>query len=61
MNLDEEFVFESGEGDAFMLGSQVWRVAKIDDDRVIAEPAPGAAPRMPFWRGDFPWRPLDLS
>ncbi len=59
--LDEEFVFESGEGDAFMLGSQVWRVATIDDDRVIAEPAPGAAPRMPFWRGDFPWRPLDLS
>ncbi len=59
--LDEEFVFESGEGDVFMLGSQVWRAAKIDDDRVIAEPAPGAAPRMPFWRGDFPWRPLDLS
>ncbi|MYA59466.1 MAG: hypothetical protein F4X40_02755 [Chloroflexi bacterium] len=59
--LDEEFVFESGEGDAFMLGSQVWRVEKIEDDRVIAEPAPGAAPRMPFWRGDFPWRPLDLS
>lgn len=59
--LDEEFVFESGEGDAFMLGSQVWRVSKIEDDRVIAEPAPGAAPRMPFWRGDFPWRPLDLS
>ena len=59
--LDEEFVLESGEGDAFMLGSQVWRVSKIEDDRVIAEPAPGAAPRMPFWRGDFPWRPLDLS
>ena len=59
--LDEEFVFESGEGDAFMLGSQVWRVTQIEDDRVIAEPAPGAAPRMPFWRGDFPWRPLDLS
>ncbi len=59
--LDEEFVYESGEGDAFMLGSQVWRVAKIEDDRLIAEPAPGAAPRMPFWRGDFPWRPLDLS
>ena len=59
--LDEEFVFESGEGDAFMLGSQVWRVAKIEDDRVIAEPAAGATPRMPFWRGDFPWRPLDLS
>ncbi len=59
--LDEEFVLESAEGDAFMLGSQVWRVSKIEDDRVVAEPAPGAVPRMPFWRGDFPWRPLDLS
>ncbi len=59
--LDEEFVYESGEGDPFVLGSQMWRVTKIDDDRVLAEPAPGTAPRMPFWRGDFPWRPLALS
>lgn len=59
--LDEEFVYETREGDAFVLGSQVWRASKIDDDRVIVEPAPGATPRMPFWRGDFPWRPLQLS
>ncbi len=59
--LDEEFVYESRAGDAFVLGSQVWRAADIDDDRVIVEPAPGAAPRMPFWRGEFPWRPLQLS
>lgn len=59
--LDEEFVYESKPGDAFVLGSQVWRAADIDDDRVIVEPAPGAAPRMPFWRGEFPWRPLQLS
>ncbi len=59
--LDEEFVYESGEGDVFMLGSQIWRISKIEDDRVVAEPAPGAAPRLPFWRGDFPWRPLDLA
>ncbi len=59
--LDEEFVYESRAGDVFVLGSQVWRAADIDDDRVIVEPAPGAAPRMPFWRGEFPWRPLQLS
>lgn len=59
--LDEEFVYETKEGDAFVLGSQVWRAADIDDDRVIVEPAPGAVPRMPFWRGEFPWRPLQLS
>ena len=59
--LDEEFVYESGVGDAFVLGSQVWRMSGIDDDKVVAEPAPGALPRMPFWRGDFPWRAFDLS
>ena len=59
--LDEEFVYETKAGDAFVLGSQVWRAADIDDDRVIVEPAPGAVPRMPFWRGEFPWRPLQLS
>ncbi len=59
--LDEEFVFESRAGDTFLLGSQVWRVTDITDDRVVAEPAPGEIPRMPFWRGDQPWRPYDLG
>ncbi len=59
--LDEEFVFETRPGDTFLLGSQVWRVVEIADDRVIAEPAPGEIPRMPFWRGDAPWRPYDLG
>ena len=60
-DLDEEFVFETRPGDTFILGSNVWRVAKIEDDRVVAEPAPGEVPRMPFWRGDAPWRPYDLG
>ena len=59
--LDEEFVYESAVGDVFALGSQVWRAIDIDDDRVVAEPAPGSVPRMPFWRGEFPWRPSDLG
>lgn len=59
--LDEEFVYETRPGDAFVLGSQVWRATEIDNDRVVVEPAPGAPPRMPFWRGEFPWRPLQLS
>ncbi|HEX2186683.1 MAG TPA: DEAD/DEAH box helicase, partial [Chloroflexota bacterium] len=59
--LDEEFVFESRPGDTFLLGSQVWRVAEITEDRVIAEPAPGEITRMPFWRGEYPWRPYDLG
>ena len=59
--LDEEFVYESAVGDVFVLGSQVWRAIDIDDDRVVAEPAPGSLPRMPFWRGEYPWRPSDLG
>jgi ATP-dependent Lhr-like helicase len=59
--LDEEFVFETHPGDAFLLGSQVWRTSEIQDDRIIVEAAPGALPRMPFWKGEFPWRPHDLS
>ena len=60
-DLDEEFVFETRPGDTFLLGSNVWRVTKIEDDRVVAEPAPGEIPRMPFWRGDALWRPYDLG
>ncbi|MBI4674381.1 MAG: DEAD/DEAH box helicase, partial [Chloroflexi bacterium] len=59
--LDEEFVFETRPGDTFLLGSQVWRALEIKDDRVIVGPAAGATPRMPFWRGDAPWRPYALG
>jgi ATP-dependent helicase Lhr and Lhr-like helicase len=59
--LDEEFVFETRPGDAFLFGSQVWRVMEIKDDRLIVAPAPGAVPRMPFWNGDYPWRPYELG
>ena len=44
-----------------MLGSQVWRVLDITQDRVVVGEAPGAMARMPFWHGDLPWRPYDLG
>ncbi len=59
--LDEEFVFETRIGDTLLLGSQVWRVTDLTDDRVVVAEAPGAIPRMPFWRGDYPWRPYELG
>jgi len=59
--LDEEFVFETHIGDTLMLGSQVWRVIDLTDERVVVAEAPGAIPRMPFWRGDYPWRPYELG
>ncbi|MEM7130048.1 MAG: DEAD/DEAH box helicase [Chloroflexota bacterium] len=60
-DLDEEFVYETRVGDTFILGSQVWRVTELTDDKVMVTHAPGATPRMPFWRGDFAWRPYDLG
>lgn len=59
--LDEEFVYETRVGDTLILGSQVWRVTELTDNKVMVAPAPGATPRMPFWRGDFPWRPYELG
>ncbi|MBI5305741.1 MAG: DEAD/DEAH box helicase [Chloroflexi bacterium] len=59
--LDEEFIFETRVGDTFLLGSHTWRVREIADDRIVVEDAAGATPRMPFWNGDYPWRPYELG
>ncbi len=59
--LDEEFIFETRVGDAFLLGSHTWRVRDIADDRIVVEDAADATPRMPFWKGDYPWRPFELG
>jgi ATP-dependent Lhr-like helicase len=59
--LDEEFVFETHPGDVFTLGSQTWRVTDITQDRVIVADAPGQMPRMPFWKGDVPYRDYHLG
>jgi ATP-dependent Lhr-like helicase len=50
--LDEEFVYETKEGDRVVLGSQTWRVVRIDADRVLVERAEPGSSRMPFWRGE---------
>ena len=60
-DLEEEFVYETRVGDAFLLGSKVWRVTEITADRVIVSDAAGATPRMPFWNGDYPHRPYELG
>ncbi len=50
--LDEEFVYETKEGDRIVLGSQTWRVVRIDADRVLVEHGAPGSSRMPFWRGE---------
>ncbi len=59
--LDEEMVHESTAGQTFTLGATTWRIQEITRDRVIVEPAPGEAGRLPFWKGEGPGRPLELG
>merc|ERR1712025_302716 len=44
--LDEEMVFESREGDVFLLGASSWRIEEITHDRVLVSPAPGQPGKM---------------
>ena len=50
--LQEEFVFESRMGDRFFLGSSVWRIERIEKDRVIVSPSNASGAKIPFWIGD---------
>ncbi len=59
--LDEEMVYESRVGDTFALGASSWQITEITHDRVNVVPAPGAAGRLPFWRGDNLGRPAELG
>ena len=59
--LDEEMVYESREGETFLLGATTWRIEEITHDRVVVTPAPGQPGKMPFWHGDRPGRPLELG
>jgi ATP-dependent helicase Lhr and Lhr-like helicase len=59
--LDEEMVFESREGEIFVLGASSWRIVEITRDRVLVEPAPGEPGKMPFWKGDRAARPVEMG
>jgi len=59
--LDEEMVFESSNGDTFVLGATTWRIDEITHDRVLVSPAPGQPGKTPFWHGDGPGRPIEFG
>jgi ATP-dependent Lhr-like helicase len=60
--LDEEFVYETPAGTAFVLGSSVYRLKEVTAHHVIIEPAPGALlPKLPFWKGEGIGRSYELS
>lgn len=59
--VDEEFAVESAIGDVFLLGTSSWRIRRLEPGRVRVENARGAAPSIPFWRGEAPGRTAELS
>ena len=59
--LDEDFAVESLAGDVFLLGTTSWRIRRVEAGRVRVEDAHGAAPSIPFWRGEAPGRTFELS
>ncbi|MDA0333748.1 MAG: helicase-related protein [bacterium] len=50
--LDEEFVWESSEGQSFTLGTQNWTIQKITHNDVFVTPASPKAVALPFWKGE---------
>ena len=59
--LDEDFAVESMAGDVFLLGTTSWCIRRVEAGRVRVEDARGAAPSIPFWRGEAPGRTVELS
>jgi ATP-dependent Lhr-like helicase len=61
--LDEDFAVESSAGDIMLLGNTSWRIRRVESNtgRVLVEDARGAAPTVPFWRGEAPARTDELS
>jgi ATP-dependent helicase Lhr and Lhr-like helicase len=59
--VDEDFAVESLGGDVMLLGNSSWRIRRVQAGRVIVEDAHGAAPTIPFWRGEAPARTPELS
>ncbi len=59
--LDEDFAVESLAGDVFLLGTTSWHIKRVEPGVVRVEDAHGAAPSIPFWRGEAPGRTLELS
>ncbi len=59
--VDEDFAVESLSGDIMLLGNSSWKIRRVQAGRVIVEDAHGAAPNIPFWRGEAPARTPELS
>ncbi|HEX8806523.1 MAG TPA: DEAD/DEAH box helicase [Candidatus Aquilonibacter sp.] len=59
--LDEDFAIESMAGDIFLLGTNSWRIRRVEPGVVRVEDAHGAPPSIPFWNGEGLGRTIELS
>ena len=59
--VDEDFAVESLAGDVFLLGTNSWRIKRVEPGRVRVDDAHGAPPTVPFWNGEAPGRTFELS
>ncbi|MDQ2865921.1 MAG: DEAD/DEAH box helicase [Candidatus Eremiobacteraeota bacterium] len=59
--LDEDFAIESMAGDIFLLGTNSWRIRRVESGTVRVEDARGSPPSVPFWNGEGPGRTVELS
>ncbi|HEY5425538.1 MAG TPA: DEAD/DEAH box helicase, partial [Candidatus Tumulicola sp.] len=59
--LDEDFAVESMAGDIFLLGTNSWKIRRVETGVVRVEDAHGAPPSIPFWNGEGLGRTIELS
>lgn len=59
--LDEDFAIESMAGDIFLLGTNSWKIRRVEQGVVRVEDAHGAPPSIPFWNGEGLGRTIELS
>src|SRR5581483_338031 len=59
--LDEDFAIESMAGDIFLLGTNSWRIRRVENSVVRVEDAHGSPPTIPFWNGEGLGRTVELS
>jgi ATP-dependent Lhr-like helicase len=59
--LDEEFVYERRLNERFVLGTSLWKIEEIRQDRVIVSPAQRGEAVIPFWKADQNGRPYELG
>jgi ATP-dependent Lhr-like helicase len=57
----EDWAIESMVGDIFLLGSNSWRIRRVEASTVRVTDAGGLPPTVPFWVGEAPARTAELS